>query len=479
MTTVAWGANWERTETFAALGLAFEELGVRSVFVVTRRQYFDHIVRLGVDPDRILWLHRKDALAFELSPDLLKRIRKCEELSGQRVNDLMLMDRHQFWREPSERFRYFCYVFDQLERFFARHQVSMMLGQPDTTHDLAGCMMLTAYRKSKGLTGTGYAALFGSRARSTIIGHMWDGMLEGDLLSKTPGETAENPVQADEVIRTVMDGGAPRTSFHAKWSPRDLLIARLIRMMNRALFVSQDDGEMYTLSGLFKHLRYPSIPVNKLMMRVFRRQIFTEPDYGKRYVLFALHLAPEHTTDVEAPFHTNVDEFIASLARSLPADVELWVKEHPVALGVRGMKNFRLWKRLPGVRVVPTNTPTQQLIKNALLTVSLSGTVALEAGLQGRPAVIFSDIFLTQFSTVTRLEHPSEVGEFLTQQMPAHDPEKDRQIMQWLIENAVVGSLFDPMTDPTSMTRENITGLAGQMVPRIEDYQKAEYSLDW
>lgn len=308
-----------------------------------------------------------------------------------------------------------------------------------------------------------------------MIGHLWDGMVESELFSKTPMEGVENPIRADEVILTVMEGGAPRTSFHAKWSARDLLVARLIRMMNRALFVSRDDGEMYNLDGLFRHLKYPSIPLNKLAMKVFRKQIFTEPDYAKKYVLFALHLAPEHTTDVEAPFHTNVDEFIASVARSLPADVELWVKEHPVALGVRGMKNFRLWKRLPGVRVVPTETPTQELIKHALLTVSLSGTVALEAGLQGRPAAIFSDIFLTRFSTVVRLQHPSEVGSFIERPPLKADPEADRALLEWLIENSVVGSLFDPMTDPSSMTEGNIEGLADQIVPRIEAYPKLPF----
>ncbi|MGB8398413.1 hypothetical protein [Bradyrhizobium sp.] len=111
------------------------------------------------------------------------------------------------------------------------------------------------------------------------------------------------------------------------------------------------------------------------------------------FVLFLLQKQPESSVDVIGSPFTNQYEVIRALIRLLPIGWEMWVKEHPNAIGDRSPGYYRELKRLPGLRLIDPFADTHGLLSRAGLTISISGTACLEAGLLGRPAITIAEMY--------------------------------------------------------------------------------------
>lgn len=109
------------------------------------------------------------------------------------------------------------------------------------------------------------------------------------------------------------------------------------------------------------------------------------------YVFYALHVDPESTTMVISPPHTNQLAVIEALAKSVPLSRTLVVKEHITMLGRRPRGFYERIARLPGVMLVSPYANSRRLIAGAELTATITGTVAWEALLLRRPALVIGD----------------------------------------------------------------------------------------
>ncbi len=110
---------------------------------------------------------------------------------------------------------------------------------------------------------------------------------------------------------------------------------------------------------------------------------------GRPYVLWALHKRPE---DSGTALGRGLEEgeAILALRQRLPMSYDLVVREHPSMIGVRSRDFYR--KLLQGgARLTGPATPTKDLLKNASGVAGLSGTVLLEAALQGLPTLALGE----------------------------------------------------------------------------------------
>jgi len=114
------------------------------------------------------------------------------------------------------------------------------------------------------------------------------------------------------------------------------------------------------------------------------------PDLDRPFVYFALQLQPEMTTSaLGGPFK---DQALAieSLARLLPPDVRILVKENPKQGAYqRGPMFFHRLARIPNVEFMPSHASTHELTARALYVATISGTVGWEAVRKGKPALVF------------------------------------------------------------------------------------------
>ena len=106
------------------------------------------------------------------------------------------------------------------------------------------------------------------------------------------------------------------------------------------------------------------------------------------FIYYALHVDPEASTMVLSPYHTDQLAVIEALSKAMPLSWRLVVKEHPTMLGRRPLGFYNRIRRMPGLLLAAPYENSLSLINDAALTATITGTVAWEALLLGRPALV-------------------------------------------------------------------------------------------
>lgn len=128
----------------------------------------------------------------------------------------------------------------------------------------------------------------------------------------------------------------------------------------------------------------------QLIKKYFKEE---HPDLNKKYVFVPLHYQPEASTLVCAAKYERQLFLIDSLAKSIPADTLLYVKEHYALLGHKKISFYTELKKYPNVRMINPWVDSHVLIKNSEAVVVLTGTAGFEAVLYRKPVILLGRIF--------------------------------------------------------------------------------------
>lgn len=143
------------------------------------------------------------------------------------------------------------------------------------------------------------------------------------------------------------------------------------------------------------------------------------------YVLFGLHMQPESSIDVWAPFFSNQMWVIELLARSIPPTHKLLVKIHKSDISSYPRALLDRMRSFPGVELVRPFADSRQFIENADLVVAIQGTMGLEAALLGRPVIMLGESPVGIFPSASQVgaltELPALVRAKLAQALPRRD----------------------------------------------------------
>ncbi|MFK8029512.1 MAG: hypothetical protein AB8G18_04690 [Gammaproteobacteria bacterium] len=207
--------------------------------------------------------------------------------------------------------------------------------------------------------------------------------------------------------------GAP--SFIKRLYPRQLLEGLAPWLGARAGTSSQNPQVLprKVISPLAKCVRY----VNRQKGRRFlkKHQVPFSAIKSKRYAVYFLHVEPEITVEGMAFDYQNQVNTLRNVLASLPADMELVVKEHSPMLGYRPLDVYSQLVHTPGITIADTSEDSHTLITHASVVVTLTGTVALEAVLYGIPAIVLGSIYFDAFNGIYKPESLDELRELLSQ----------------------------------------------------------------
>lgn len=129
------------------------------------------------------------------------------------------------------------------------------------------------------------------------------------------------------------------------------------------------------------------------------------------YVYFPMHVEPERSTLLSAPYYTNQFEMIRHIAKSIPIDHILLVKEHP-SQEIRGWRKISEYKQImeiPNVRLIHPTVKSEDLMKTSSVVLSIGGTSGFEAAFFKKPSIIFTDLGYQQLSSVIRIKNIEEL----------------------------------------------------------------------
>jgi len=177
-------------------------------------------------------------------------------------------------------------------------------------------------------------------------------------------------------------------------------------------------------------------PLQLLARRVTRQirhygsewlRYFEQPVPDEKFVLFPLHLQPEVSTLVMAPFYVDQIALIEDIAKSLPIGYRLYVKEHFVMLGRRPLEDYRRIRDLYNVRLISPHSDSFKLVKQARAVTTITSTMGWEAILFEKPVISFGEPFYSAYPQVVRAsriakkELPALFQKVLTDYQPDHE----------------------------------------------------------
>ena len=129
------------------------------------------------------------------------------------------------------------------------------------------------------------------------------------------------------------------------------------------------------------------------------------PNLTKKFIYYPLHIEQERSTLIATPFFTNDLEFVKNIAKSIPINYELFVKEHPsqITRNWRDKKFYQELDLIPNVTIIHPSTSSLELVKHCDMVITRSGTVALEAAFYKKSAITCADFDYTILPSIERL----------------------------------------------------------------------------
>ena len=140
-------------------------------------------------------------------------------------------------------------------------------------------------------------------------------------------------------------------------------------------------------------------------------RFWSEPIKNEKYSFFPLHLEPEMTILLLAPRYADQLHLIKQIARSLPIDQKLYVKEHPQMIGYRKSSYYKELLKIPNVKIIRPDIAGTEITKHAEIVYTIAGTAAWEGILLGRPVITFGNVFYNELSFVKRCNSYEELAD--------------------------------------------------------------------
>lgn len=133
------------------------------------------------------------------------------------------------------------------------------------------------------------------------------------------------------------------------------------------------------------------------------------------FVYFPLHIEMERSLLLGAPYFINQIEVIKSVAKSLPINWNLIVKEHPgqVMRSWRSKTEYEEIMHIPNVILVHPNFPREKLYEKCSLVFSIAGTAGFEAACYGKSAITLVELNYSLLPSVQKLNSFEELPDLI------------------------------------------------------------------
>lgn len=117
------------------------------------------------------------------------------------------------------------------------------------------------------------------------------------------------------------------------------------------------------------------------------------------FVYFPMHFEPERAILISAPYYTNQLEVIRHVAKSIPINYKLFVKDHPgmYDTGWHSIDYYKKIKEIPNIELLHPETSDEELIKNSSLVITIAGTSSISAAFYEKPSMVFAETVFSPF----------------------------------------------------------------------------------
>jgi len=210
--------------------------------------------------------------------------------------------------------------------------------------------------------------------------------------------------------------------------------------------------------------------------------LYCPVDHNERFAFYPLHFDPETATMLYAPRYTDQIHLIKQIARSLPLDMKLYVKEHAAMVGYRKRSYYKEIRRIPNVKLISPHINGHELVQSARLITTISGTGGWEGVLLKKPVITFGDVFYNDLPGVKRCRSFEDLPFLVKEQLGEwkHNEEQLVNYVSALLEESVPVDYIDLWIKAESIEKvidnEGIKKLADALAEKIGLNNKSDES---
>jgi hypothetical protein len=127
---------------------------------------------------------------------------------------------------------------------------------------------------------------------------------------------------------------------------------------------------------------------------------------SEKFFYFPLQSEPEATILALSPFFSNQISLIETIAKAIPIDSVLYVKEHPIQKEKlwRHVEDYKKIISIPNVKLIHPSINSLKLVQMSEGIISISGTTGFEGLFYKKPVIIFGDEHYEKLSMVTKIQ---------------------------------------------------------------------------
>ncbi len=288
-------------------------------------------------------------------------------------------------------------------------------------------------------------------------------------------EQTESEQRAREYLSDVRESGS-KPDFYTRRSdsygdsplkllfPHGLPTPREIGMLLRRRFSKTDD---------FDDQRLPRAKNVWRRLRIRMGDPFESPQADERFLFFPLHAQPEPSTRLIAPLFEDQITLVHQIARSLPVDCFLYVKDHPRMFrdNTRSPGYYQQLAEIPGVKVLNSTIDSHTLIRKSAAVVSIVGTPAMEAAFFETPSIVFGPVHFTALPSVRRCSSLNELSELLSWALSEPVCEES-EIIDYL--STVFEQTFEIPTVASGSSPDAQRRMATHVAPELQQYLREQ-----
>lgn len=272
---------------------------------------------------------------------------------------------------------------------------------------------------------------------------------------------------------------------------------------------SSDDKNIkthYNYYGRTK-LKVISYMLSVLLKKKYRQyfidhKLTKDVDLSQSFVYFPMAVDLERNLLINAPLYTNQIEIIRNVAKSLPANHKLYVKENPSQLSRewRPISEYKEIMSIPNVTLIHPSFPAPKLLQKCSLVITIAGSSGFEAALYGKPAIVFANVGYSALPSVKKVKDMEQLPQLISTSLQylvnPSDVEKYLTLLEkhsfnfdWFGFGSQFkdrfyygGTLVDVEISPTEMKKfldeqsKEMTALASEHIKKIKQH-KEELSL--
>ena len=173
-----------------------------------------------------------------------------------------------------------------------------------------------------------------------------------------------------------------------------------------------------TKSKVLKHEFLSSLK-KKYRSKFIDKNLFLEIPNNEKFVYFPLGMDEERNLLIGAPFFTNQIETIRHIAKSLPINYKLYVKEH-YTLSIRDWRktsDYNEIMEIPNVKLFHPSVSNDNLLKKCSLVITVGGTSGFEAVFYEKPSIIFTNTNYSILPSINKVDSVHELSSKIKQSL--------------------------------------------------------------